>query len=94
MKVKVAIRDNVWEVASCYCPQVGRSTVEKEEFYEILDRIVTIDKLLIGIYFNDYVGGETCGFWEVYRGQEVLLLIGLSSWEKNEIDEYLFPENG
>ena len=33
MKVNVVIRDLVWEVVSCYCPQAGRSVNETEEFY-------------------------------------------------------------
>ena len=27
-KIKIAIRDEVWEVASCYWPQIGRSIVD------------------------------------------------------------------
>ena len=33
IKVNVVIRDLVWEVVSCYCPQAGRSVNETEEFY-------------------------------------------------------------
>lgn len=28
LKIKIAIRDEVWEVASCYWPQIGRSIVD------------------------------------------------------------------
>ena len=31
MKVKVVIGDEVWEVVSCYFPQVRRSAAEKDE---------------------------------------------------------------
>ena len=39
MKVKVVNRNEGWEVVLYYCPQIGRSTVEKEEFYELLYRV-------------------------------------------------------
>ena len=32
MKVNIMIKDVVWEVVSCYCPQAGRSVNEKEKF--------------------------------------------------------------
>ena len=41
MKVNIVIGDVVWEVVSCYCPQVGRSLNEKEEFYVLMDKVVT-----------------------------------------------------
>ena len=31
--------DGVWEVVSCYFPQVDRSVNEKEEFYELWTRL-------------------------------------------------------
>ena len=34
IKMNVIIGDAVWEVASYYCPLTGRSTTEREEFYE------------------------------------------------------------
>ena len=40
-KVTIVNKDVVWEVVSCYCPQAGRSENEKEEFYEIMDKIAT-----------------------------------------------------
>ena len=43
MKINVVIGDVVWEVVSCYCPQAGRSVNEKEEFYEIMDKIATYE---------------------------------------------------
>ena len=39
MKVNIVIGTLVWEVVSCYCPQVGRSLNEKEEFYELMDKV-------------------------------------------------------
>lgn len=53
MKVKVFIKDGVWEVISWYCQQI--STVEKQELYELRDRIVTKDKVIIGGHFNGHV---------------------------------------
>ena len=61
MKVNVVIRDIVWEVVSCYCPQAGRSVNETEEFYELIDKIVT-NEALVGGEFNAHVGGDMRGF--------------------------------
>ena len=41
MKVNIVIGDVVWEVVSCYCSQAGRSVNEKEEFYELMDKVVS-----------------------------------------------------
>ena len=41
MKVNIVIGDVVWEVVSCYYPQAGRPINEKEEFYELMDKVVT-----------------------------------------------------
>lgn len=70
--MKVAIRDEIWEAVLCYYyPQVGRSTMEKEELYEILDRVVTREKVLIGGDFNCYFGKEACGSGEIHGGHVV-----------------------
>ena len=37
LKTKVVIENEVWEVVSCYYPEVGRPTVGTDEFYEPLD---------------------------------------------------------
>ena len=67
MKVNITIGDVVWEVVSCYFPQAGRSVNEKAEFYERMDKVVTIE-LLVGRDFNDHVGSDMGGFGEVHGG--------------------------
>ena len=62
MKVNNIIGDVVWEVVSCYCPQAGRSVNEKEEFYELMDKVVTSEKVLVGGDFNGHVGSDMGGF--------------------------------
>ena len=47
IKVNIIIGDVVWEVASCYCPQAGRSVIEKEKFYELMDKVLTSEVLVI-----------------------------------------------
>lgn len=47
-KVKVVVGNGVWEVTSSYCLQVGRPNVENNEFYELLDEVVTHEKLFVG----------------------------------------------
>lgn len=37
LKIKVAISDEIWEVVSCYYPEVERPTADTDEFYELLD---------------------------------------------------------
>ena len=65
MKVNIVIRDVVWEAVPCYCPQADRSINEKEEFYELMDKVVTSEKVLVGGYFNGNVGSDMGGFGEV-----------------------------
>ena len=45
--------------------------MEKEEFYEILERVVVRDKVLIGGDFNVHFGREPFGFCEIHGGHEV-----------------------
>ena len=72
MKVNIVIGDVVWEVVSCYCPQAGRSVNEKEEFYELMGKVVTSDNmLLVGGDFNGYFGSDMSGFGEVHGGFEI-----------------------
>ena len=68
MKVNIVIGDGVWEVVSCYCRQVGTSVNEKEEFYELMDKVVTSDNVLVGGDFNGHVGNDMGGFGEVHGG--------------------------
>ena len=68
MKVNIVIGDVVWDVVSCYCPQGGRSINEKEEFYELMDKVVTSEKVLVGGEFNGHVGSDMGGFGEVHGG--------------------------
>ena len=66
MKVSIVIRDLVWEVVSCYCPQTGRSVIEKEEFYELMDKVVTSEKVLVGGDVNGNIGSDMAGFGVVH----------------------------
>ena len=67
MKVDIVIGDVVWEVVSCYCPQAGRSVNEKEEFYVLMNKVVTSEVLVDG-NFNGHVGSDIGGFGEVHGG--------------------------
>ena len=71
MKVNIVIGNIVLEQVSCYCPQGGRSVNEKEAFYEIMDKVVTSKKVLVGGDFNDHVGSDMGGFGEVHGGFEI-----------------------
>ena len=37
LKINVAVTDEIWEVVSCYYPEVERPTADTDEFYEFLD---------------------------------------------------------
>ena len=67
IKVSIFIWDVVLEVVSYYCPQAGRSVNERKKFQELMDKIVTIEKVLVGGNFNDHVGSDMDGFGEVHR---------------------------
>ena len=68
MKVNIVIKDVVWEVVSSYCPQAGGSVNEKEEFYELMDKVVIREKVLVGGDFNGHVSNDMGGFEEVHEG--------------------------
>ena len=68
MKFNVIIGVVAWKVVSCYCPQVGSSVNEKETFYELIDKVVTSEKMLMGGGFNCHVGSDMDGFGEVHGG--------------------------
>ena len=68
MKVNIIIGDVVWEVVSCYCPQAGRSVNEKQEFHELMDKVVTREKLMVGGDFNGHVCSDMSGLGEVHGG--------------------------
>ena len=68
MKVNIVIGDVIWEVVSCYCPQAGRSVNEKEEFYELMGKVVTSKKALVGGEVDGHVGSDMGGFGEVRGG--------------------------
>ena len=66
MKVNIIIGDVVQEVMSCYCPQARRLVNEKEDSYELMDKVVTSEKMLVGGDCNRYVGSDMGGFGEVH----------------------------
>ena len=68
MKVNIAIGDVVWGVVSCYCPQASRSVNEKEEFYELVAKVMTNEKVLVVSDFNGHVDSDKAGFGEVHGG--------------------------
>ena len=87
MKVVIVIGDAVWEVVSCYCPQAGRSVNEKEEFYELMKKVVAIEKMLVGGDFNGYIGSYMGGFGKVHGGYGIGQIndggVRLLNWANN-----------
>ena len=68
MKVNIVVGDVLWEVVCCYCAQAGRSVNDKEEFYQLMDKIVTSEKVLVGCDFNGHVGSDMGVFGDVHQG--------------------------
>ena len=66
MKVNIVIGDVFWEAVSCYCPPAGRSLNEKERFYELMEKLVKSEKVLVVGDFNDHVGSDMGGFGEAH----------------------------
>ena len=99
MKVDIVIGDVIWEVVSCYCPQAGRSVNEKEEFHELMDKIVTSEKVLVGGDFNGHVGSDMGGFGKGLHLMNTCfqkrksLLITFRSGETETMIDYILVNN-
>ena len=65
MKVNIVTGDVVLQLVSCYCPQVGRSVNEKEEFYELTEKFARSEKVLVVSDFNGHVGSDMGSSGEV-----------------------------
>ena len=63
------------EVVSGHCPQAGRLVNEKEEFYELMDKVVISEKVLVGGDCNSHVGSCMGGFGEFHGGFGVWQII-------------------
>ena len=81
-EVDIVIWDIVWEVVSCYCPQASRSVNEKMDFYDLMDKIVRSEKVLVGGDISGHVGSDMGGFGKVYGGFGVWpkMLEGSNCW--------------
>ena len=67
MKVNIVIGDVVWKVVSCCYLQAGRSVNEKEEFHELMNKVVTTE-VFVGGDINGHVGSDMGGFGENHGG--------------------------
>ena len=69
MKVNTVIRDVDGDVVSCYCQQAGRSVNEKKKFYELMDKAVIGEKVLVGVMVMLVViwwfWTGSWGFWDL-----------------------------
>jgi hypothetical protein len=71
--LRLAIGKSVLNVVSVYAPQVGRTAVEKEEFYILLGKVLADvgddEKLIVCGDMNGHVGAESDGFEGVHGGK-------------------------
>ena len=72
MVLRVTVGKSVLNIVSVYAPQVGRSTVEKEEFYGVLGKVLsetsTIESIFVCGDMNGHVGKEADGYHGVHGG--------------------------
>ena len=73
VRVKVLVGGRMLDVVSAYAPQVGRSTAEKESFFEEFEEMVLScpqrDTLVVGADMNGHVGRGREGFRENHGGK-------------------------
>ena len=69
MVVKIVLGKEVFNVISTYAPQVGRSNLEKEEFYDRLMnamwKLPLNEKVFLGWDLSGYIGNVRSGFEDV-----------------------------
>ena len=73
MMVKVLVGSQVLNVISAYAPQAGRSTTEKESFFEALEQMVLAcpqqESIVVGADMNGHVGEKRAGFSANHGGK-------------------------
>jgi len=73
MMVKIALGKVVLNIVSVYAPQVGRPLVEKEDFYNKLDGVLSgireDERVVLCGDFNGHVGEQVEGFEGVHGGK-------------------------
>ena len=73
MVLRLVIGKSLLNIVSVYAPQVGRTMVEKEEFYILLGSVLKDigenEQLIICGDFNGHVGAEADGFEGVHGGK-------------------------
>ena len=62
-----------------------------------MGKVVTTEKVMVVGDFNGHVDGDMGGFGEVDRSFEIGQIndggiVGLGSWQRAVLDNYLFPE--
>ncbi|KAF3669650.1 hypothetical protein FXO37_08915 [Capsicum annuum] len=72
MSIKLVIGVSTVNVISAYTPQVGLDEEEKKDFWDVLDNVVSsipsTEKLVMGGYFNGYIGSLLIGYDDVHHG--------------------------
>ena len=69
IKIKILLGKSVYHIYSVYTPQTGRTSQEKEEFWEALEeevaRVPAVEGIIIGGDLNGHVGANRDGYAEV-----------------------------
>ena len=73
MRLKLLLAGKVLNIVSAYAPQVGRSTEEKEDFYEIYEEVILAchsdESLIVGADMNGHVGRLAQGYQQNHGGK-------------------------
>ena len=72
MSIKLEINSEIWNIISCYAPQVGCTNEEKEMFWEDMDSTIQEmaldERVVVGGDLNGHVGSEKRGYEEAHGG--------------------------
>ena len=72
MMVKVLVGQCLVNIVSAYAPQVGRSQDEKDEFWEVLWKLIEgvkqSEKIILGGDLNGHVGKNSVGYAGLHGG--------------------------
>ena len=69
MKIRMVLGKGVCHIFSAYAPQVGLTSQEKEEVWELMEeevaKVPTSDGLIVGGDLNRHIGSDREGFEEI-----------------------------
>ena len=72
ISIKLEMNSEIWNIISCYAPQVECTEEEKERFWEEMDstiqELALDEKVIVCGDLNGHVGNDKRGYEEVHGG--------------------------